>query len=418
MNNFKKIYVLIFIIASILIYDLYTYQKDQDPHDTVKIQFLEEMFTYKSLSTMGTDMAIQMLAMQGASMANAALSAQGQLLASKIATNSQTLQTKLQAFQTAAQTAEQKTMQSAMNSFTSAQADMQHQIEQASLISNLELDYIYKNISIAQPAQNYIFNQIQFDQLFSSGTMLTPQGVVWKNPFAVGDWSYDKQTNSFWQYQSAPITPALKDGSNTTSSSSLQAENNAIYAEYYTNKSSYTIEGTITLYHIDYPFFAGIICNKARWISGDYESIRKCRMIGIYGTNPTNVGIYFAEQYTMTADQIKQFPNENPIQTPLQQIINGKIKPSIPISEQTIATVQQEPLSLQFTMTLTATSVNLSFSYKNHPPVVTTIHNLNPLLFMYHGIGCISPGAVTQFEFKQPSDFIFDAKSYANYIED
>lgn len=361
------------------------------------------------------EMTIAVLAQQGASLANARITSQGALLAQKIAKDSQTIQANMQRFQSSAQKEQQAELQVTMTAFGNAQKDLQQDMQQASAISNLELDYLYKNISVEQPQQNYIFNQIQFDQIFTLGTMLTPKGPLWKNPFAVGDWEYEKSSNSFWQYQSSPMMKHTTDSSGKKTTSSLQAENNAIYAEYFTSASEYIIAGSITLHRADYPFFAGIIFNKARWISGDFEAIRKCRMIGIYGNSIDDVGVYFAQQYTMNDEQMEANPDDDPIQTPLQQIINKKVEKKINLPGQAFTNLQNSPLTFNFEIRNSPTTLTLKLWVDNNPSITIHINNLDPAIYMYHGIGFICPGAVAEFKLLQPQDFIFTSQAISNY---
>lgn len=376
-----------------------------------------EVQTQGMIFDIAVDMGAMMLAQEGASMANEHITAQGGLLSAKIAKNSQTIQNNMQGFQSKAQASQQKQLEAMMNAFSDAQKNVQAKMQQAAAISGLELDYLYKNLSIDQPQQNYIFNQIQFDQLYSLGTMLTPQGAVWKNPFSVGDWEYEKSTNSFWQYQNAPLANKTTDDAGKVTSSSLQAENNAIYAEYFTTATNYTIAGSITLNSISSQFFAGVMFNKARWVSGDFEAIRKCRMIGIYGASNSDIGIYFAQQYTMTDDQMKANPNDDPIQTPLQQIINNKVAKKIALPANAFADLQKNPVTFNYEITNTPTAVTLKLWSGNNSPVNITINNLDPAVYMYHGIGFISPGATAEFKLSQPQDFIFTQQAISNYKE-
>ena len=50
--------------------------------------------------------------------------------------------------------------------------------------------------------------------------------------------------------------------------STWQAAQTTIFTEYITSEKEYTIEAEITLVDCTYPFFAGIVFNKARWVSG------------------------------------------------------------------------------------------------------------------------------------------------------
>lgn len=380
--------------------------ENYDKPDDVKIQFMADMII---------DMSIMLGTQMGASMANAVIGTEAQMLSEKISKNSQALQTSIQAFQTKSQLDQQKKMQAMLTAFSNAQKTVQAQIQQGSIISNIELDYLYKSISINQPQQNYIFNQIQYDQAFSLGTMLTPQGALWKNPFSVGDWEYEGSSNSFWQYQSSPIFNTTTDDSGNTTSSSLQAENNSIFTEYFTNSPIYTIEGSIALTAINYPFFAGIIFNKARWISGDFEAIRKCRMVGVYGNSASDIGVYFAQQYTMTDAQIKATNSQNPIQTPLQQIISNQTPQLIKVTSDQLSTIQTAPVICTFKITNSPTTVTITFSINGNPPTSSTIPNLDPAIYTYHGIGFICPGAIAEFTLTQPEDLIFTPQAVSNY---
>jgi hypothetical protein len=377
-----------------------------DAHDAVKIEFIKDMII---------DLSIMMATQQGASMANQKISMQAQLLAATISKDSQTIQTDMQAFQTKSQANQQKNLEAMITAFSNAQKNIQAQTAQAAAISNLELDYLYKNMSVDKPQQNYIFNQIQFDQLFTLGTMLTPQGSLWKNPFSVGDWEYESSSNSFWQYQSSPIYNTVTDDSGSSTKSALQAENNSIFTEYYTNSKSYTVAASIALHRVDYPFFAGIIFNKSRWISGDFEAIRKCRMIGIYGASSNDVGIYFAQQYTMTDEQMKAAGSSDPIQTPLQQIITNKVNKRINLPATIFSQLQSLPVILHFEITNSPTTIKLKFWIDNEQPISTVINNLDPSIFMYHGIGFICPGAVAEFKITEPSQIVFTPQAILNY---
>ncbi len=363
------------------------------------------------------EMSVAMLASMGASMANSHITSQAQLLATKISKGSQTIQNNIQAFMTKAQQKQQQKLQAMMTAFSNAYKDVQEKNQQASAISSLELDYLYKSISLEQPQQNYIFNQIQFDQLFALGTMLTPQGPLWKNPFSVGDWEYEQASNSFWQYQSSPMFHENTDDAGKVTTSCLQAENNAIYAEYFTTKQSYTIAGTILLNKVDFPFFTGIIFNKSRWISGDFEAIRKCRMIGMYGTSPTDIGIYFAQQFTMNDEQLKANPGDSPIQTPLQQIINNKAKKQINLPSEAFTNLPNSPRAFNYEITNSPTQVDFKFWINDAQPMTITINNLDPEIYMYHGIGFICPGAVAEFTLTQPQNFIFTPQALSSYKE-
>jgi len=353
------------------------------------------------IQNMIMDMAPSMAAQMGASIANQQIGTQATQLGNILTKQSQTLQANIKGFQSQAQAAQQKKLQAKITEFANESQNVQTKTEAAVAESSLELKYLYQNISLNQPQQQYLASQVVFDQIFSQGTMLTPKGYLWKNPFSVGDWEYEKDDNSFYQYQSSPIF--------NTNGSSAQSENNSIFSEYTTTATSYSITGTITFYKVDYPFFVGIIFNKARWISGNYESLRKSRLVGIYGKSDSDIGIYFSEQITMTDDQLKSSGGTNPIQTPLQQILSttGSVPKKAAIPLDTFKNVKIDPVSFNFEITTTPTKVTFAFWNEQNIKKSISIDNLQAPLFMHHGIGFICPGAVAQFTLTAPTDLIF-----------
>lgn len=363
------------------------------------------------------DMGIMVGTQMGASLANDAVNTEEKTLEDSMTTASNSIQTNIKGFQSQAQARQQKELKATMNAFTSAEKDSQQQTKEAQATAQAEQLYLYKNISIQKPQTNYLFGQIDFDQLFSIGTMLTPEGAVWKNPFALGDWEYDASTNSFWQNQISDLYATTKDSSGATTKSSAKAANNSIFTEYFTNKAQYNIAGEITLYKVSYPFVAGIMFNKARWISGDIDNLRKCRMLAIYGASDSDLGVYFAEQYTLTDEQIKATKSTTPIQTPLQQIINKKAAKKVSISKNALKNITFEPVTFKFSIQTSPTQIAFKFwnASQSEPKAAINISQLDLHMFIYNGIGFICPGAVAEFKLTQPSDLVFSSAAIENY---
>ncbi len=405
-------FLLFFCAAGYLALNYHTELKVKD-QDDVQIQFFQEMLTYKNVSSMATQALIDIAAMQGASMANSYLTEQAQMLSEKINLDSQVLQNNIQAFQVQTQTQQQKILQNLMVAFSNAQQEAQKQTQLAQKTSNLELDYIHKNISLEQPQQNYIFNQISFDQMLSSGIMLTPGTSLWYNPFSIGNWQFDKDSNSFWQYQNSPVFATTPD---SQTPSAQQVENNSIFTEYFTTEESYIISVDITIHQISFPGFVGIMFNKSRWISGDFQAIRKCRLCGIYIRSFSDIGLYCTEQFVLNEEQLKQTPNANAIQTPLQQIINKQAKKQATIPEGVL-----KKLPIKLTLQITNSAQNATIQLLSHntdmqPITITTKWN-DPKLYMYHGIGFMSPGIISQFTINQPTALVFNQQDLELYRE-
>lgn len=363
------------------------------------------------IQDMMSDMAIMIGAQMGASLANEQIGTQATDLANILTQQSQTIQANIKSFQTQAQASQQKSLQVQITNFSNKGKDIQTQTQAAIDTSNLELNYLYQNISLNKPQQQYLSSPVVFDQIFSQGDMLTPDGYVWKNPFSVGDWEYAKEEDSFYQCQNSPIF--TKDSNGV--SSSIKAENNAIFTEYASTQATYTISGVITIYQVDSPFFVGIIFNKSRWISGNYEALRKARMVGIYGKSDTDIGVYFAEQYTMTDQQLQVSGSDDPIQQPLAQILANSVDKKLPIPLDTFKDLKINPVSFNFEITTTPVKVTFAFWNDKNARKDITVDNLNSQMFIYHGIGFISPGAIAEFKLQEPKNLLFTPDAISKF---
>lgn len=363
------------------------------------------------IQDMMTDMSIFMGTAMAASIANQQIATQAQDLAGMLTQQSQTIQANVQSFQSQAQASQQKDLQTQITNFSNKGKDIQAQTKAAIDRSSQELNYLYQNIILNKPQQEYLSSPIVFDQIFSQGDMLTPEGYVWKNPFSVGDWEYEKEDDSFYQYQMSPIF--TKDSTGVVSST--RAENNSIFTEYSSMQSTYSISGTITVYQVQYPFFIGIIFNKARWVSGDYEALRKARMVGIYGKSETDIGVYFSEQYTMTDAQLQSTKSNEPIQQPLQQILSGSVDKKLPLIPDAFQNLKTASIVLNFEITTTPKKVTFAFWNDKNTKKAITVDNLNSQIFIYHGIGFISPGAIAQFKLNNPTNLLFSSAALAKY---
>ena len=287
-----------------------------------------------------------------------------------------------------------------------------------------EANYLFQNISVAQPATSLVsFSEAGvFDQWFSTGIMATPaSSFTWYNYFIAGDWVFDPLTNSFWQNQavacSSKTTPL--DPKNPDPGSVDILSSNSIFVEYYPSQKPYTIEGSFTLYAATYPFFAGIMFNKNRWISGNLEGKNKCRLLGIYASSETNAGIYFAEQYELSdKDALAENPkNPNPVKIPLLQIINGHVSALAQISNNTLKNLSLEPVTFNFKITTNPTSVSCKIwaATDKEPTQAFLIQNLDQSLYIYHTLGFMSPGVATEWKITAPKELTFSPQAILNF---
>lgn len=363
------------------------------------------------IQDMMTDMAILIGTQMGAEFANAQIDTQAEDLANILTQQSKTIQANVQSFQSQAQASQVTSLQKQITNFSNKSTEIQNKTQGAIDQSSLELNYLYQNISLNKPLQQYLSSPVVFDQIFAQGDMLTPEGYVWKNPFSVGDWQYAKDDDSFYQCQNSSIMS--KDSTGILSST--RAENNSIFTEYSSAQSSYSISGVITIYQIEYPFFVGIIFNKARWISGNYEGLRKARMVGVYGKSETDIGVYFAEQYTMSDEQLASSKSDEPIQQPLAQILSGSVDKKIPLVVDAFNNLKKESIVLNFEITTTPEKATFAFWNDKNSKKEITVDKLNSQMFLYHGIGFICPGAIAQFKLNSPKNILFTPDAILKY---
>lgn len=360
---------------------------------------------------MMTDMAILIGTEMGAEFANEQIASQQEDLANILTQQSKTIQANIQSFQSQAQASQVASLQKQITNFSNKSTEIQNKTQGAIDQSSVELNYLYQNISLNKPLQQYLSSPVVFDQIFTQGDMLTPEGYVWKNPFSVGDWQYAKDDDSFYQCQNSPIMS--KDSTGVLSST--RAENNSIFVEYQSTESSYSISGVITIYQIEFPFFIGIIFNKARWISGNYEGLRKARMVGVYGKSENDIGLYFAEQYTMTDEQLASSKSSEPIQQPLAQILSGAVDKKISFAVDPFNNLKKESVILNFEITTTPKKVTFAFWNDKNSKKEITVDALNSQMFLYHGIGFICPGAIAQFKLNNPKNILFTPDAILKY---
>lgn len=364
------------------------------------------------LYSMNTEMAIMMGSQQGAMIAMQENNKEFQELSQSISTNQQTLNNTTNLFVSDVQAAHKKQIQKAKNIFNQAQKHIASTQSEQNEYSKEMQTYIFQAVSIQKPPQYYMLGEaIKLDELFSLGTMYTPKGTIWKNPFGIGNWEYDHTNDSFWQLHNDSLI-------NSKNNSSENAMQNSIFTEYFTVKDSYHIQCELTLHQVRYPFCAGIMFNKARWVSGNQDSITKCRLIGIYGTNASNVEACFTEQYTQqtkTNDQTK-----TTTLYPLQQIIKGKSLSKKTIDKKYINNLTTNPTTFVIKIITSPQEIQFKVWPKKtkEPADYITVKSNNPGLYQYHDIGFISPGAITQCKLVQPYNLLFSQNAIKVYAQD
>lgn len=374
--------------------------------------FVSLFFVQSSVqANMITDMAIMLGGQMGASGANQTISAMYSNMGDAITKDQNNIITSNKAFQTYVQTAGLAEIKKSIKLFQTAQKHIGSLTKEQSDFMNQMDTYIQQAISFA-PQSDYVENGASADQLFTLGTMYTPQGQTWKNIFPVGNWEYDETTDSFWQMFSSPL---MMTDPTTNVTSADKAPNNSIFTEWTTRQSSYEISCDLTLYQvggkgkISYPFFVGIMFNKARWISGDNNRLQKYRLLGLYGNSNKSVQVCYSEQYTPpTATGAATTPTTL---YPLQQIINkqASTQQNAIINPSVFATLSLQPITFKIKIITSPTTIQYKVwqSTTKEPQNFVSVKSKDSSLYLYHGIGFMAPGAIAQFKIIKPQEILF-----------
>ena len=396
-------------------------------------------------TNMMRDMAVMMGAQLGASIADTIVTNEFAEVAAGIQKDQTNMTIASKTFVSDVQLAQQTQLKNMINLFGSAQQQVSTLMNnQTSIMQQMQL-YMDSIISLQVPTQNYLVDPIDYDQMFTNATMYTPQGPTWKNIYQIGNWQYDETTNSFWQMQHVPsTTPAAQASAATTASITADAYQNSVFTEWI-SRQPYEIICDITLYQVSYPFYVGVMFNKSRWISGDSFGIQKYRTLGIYGDKNNKLSLSFAEQLTPTpsAKTPLTATTIEPIY-PLEQIFNNNGAQRFAINPALLQSLQTQPLVIHLKIKPAATTIEYkvwfagskepqgyyiiksnaasSTNLKKSGQTSITLTSANGStysydvvndnnMYLYHGVGFITPGAIAQFQLKGPQQLLFNQKA-------
>lgn len=371
-------------------------------YNTLKTWCISILFCSCMLQGMERNMAVMMGAQIGASIANQTVNEMYSDMASALTKSNSNITSAINQFTAQIKTAYSAELKTSFHLFSLAQNHIVNLLsQQQAALQQMDI-YIQKALSLQQPQINFLTTPATYDQFFTLGSMYTPNDHLWKNLFPVGNWEYDEHSDSFWQMSYAPFLTSTSDGSTTSD----KAANNSIFTEWFTRTSSYQIECEITVYQIKYPFFIGLIFNKARWISGDTTRIQKYRLFGLYGNENNVAQVCFAEPYQAAT-------GSKEISYPLERIIAGKGILNIPFNSSDLQKINIIPVTYRLKVITSPSKIECKFwpSSAPEPSTFITIQSNNPDLYLYHGIGFISPGAIAQFKLIQPTSLLFSLAS-------
>lgn len=369
------------------------------------------------------DFAIQGILMAGGGMAVQWIDQDDATTFANLSKQQNQIQQNWQTFLTGVQKNSQQIMTNVLSNFKNSLEKIQNIYSASNTLMQNEMQYLMRSLNVSQPRQVFLVGPMNYDLAFEAAPMTTPQPYTWYNIAQVGDWQYDVSTNSFWQNGLQLFgTPAWKTDPATNKPGQDVPEFNNIFTEAIINSAAYEIEAECTIYTTSSsPFFAGIMFNKARWISGDPERLTGYRLFGIYGSekkigDPTtrSVDAVFAQQQIIPA----KGTTKEQIISPLQ-IIDSQASAHFAtniLGTDDLKTLNIEPLTLVLNVSTKPTSVTCTISQQiNTQGTITlkqltqkTITGLNDYVFLYHGIGFMSPGCQTSFKLTKPEELVYN----------
>lgn len=262
-----------------------------------------------------------------------------------------------------------------------------------------------------------------------------PMPHPWYNPFRIygqGNWVFDGPTNSFYQYKAAPSSSKEYP----TGGDPEMALFNSIFTTYIPpiikndkDIPTYEIQVEIELYNAVYPFFAGLMFNSGRWISGVVDLMYQHRLFGLYGDTDKKIQVCAGETvYTQQTNQLQTFDAIWPlkqimlgsafqkassalsatgaiIKNPLYPTTSTKNPVTLEMGKTYILTVVTQPTNMMLTLEEKGTTGNTTI----FGPY--TIANRNPFVFIYHNIGFISSGCSARFSLLKPEQLVYNSQA-------
>jgi uncharacterized protein (UPF0147 family) len=326
-----------------------------------------------------------------------------------------------ESFQEQLQQDQKQILTNIINAFKDSQKKLQDEYQQSNVRLREAIVYLNQSINLDQPIKRYLNDPIMWDLYFALSRMYTPRtNQPWYNIFnfykGTGDWEFNAQTNSFWQNGMTTIPKELlwniKEGSIFDNDPAIQS----IFTEFVPKKLDYSIEIECTLVNVSYPFFVGIMFNRGRWISGNPERIWWYRLAGLYGTQEKTddpktraVNLSFAQQLL---DLPKTKGQEEKITSPMEQIIKNKTAAiNFALDKTTVDSLDRNPITFVFKITPQKDTVIIELDKKENGSVLQlysgSVHNLDPYIALFHGIGFMAVGAQAEFKINKPEALVY-----------
>lgn len=391
----------------------------------VKVQLVEIL----------ASMALQGMILAGGQVSDQLISGRDRKVLEQIQQRQQKIAQSWQAFQQKIQQDQKQIFNNIITAFKQSQTKLQAEYQTSNVRLREALVYLNQSINLAQPISHYLNQPVIWDQYFAASPMFTPRkDQQWYNLFnfyaspawnyAAGDWEFDSQTNSFWQNGMTPMPKTLlwntKDGNIFDNDPSIRS----IFTEYVPSKFNYDIEIECTLVNCQYPFFVGIMFNRGRWISGDPERIHWYRLVGLYGVEEKPgdkttqaINLTFAQQLL---DIPKTKNGKEKITSPLEQIMNNKTAGiNFALDKKDVSSLASTPITFVFKITTQPDTFVIELDKKTNGSVQKlysgSVHNLDPYIYLFHGIGFMAVGCQAQFKINKPAELIYQQQELKEF---
>lgn len=373
----------------------------------IQMQQFEEIFA----------IALQSYIMAGGGMYTQWLDEEDQLEYQQLSDEQAQIQSGFELYLHEIKTAQQVVTKKILNGFQQGMKSIDADYKKANKEQQQEQVHLFKSINLDYPIVHALnLPPVPFDQIFAASIMSTPPRHRWYNIYQYGDWEFDAKHNSFWQNGLIAFgIPFWQATAKTDQSRISDPSQNSIFTEYISNAATYDIVIECTLINVQYPFFVGILFNRARWISADPERIWQYRLVGLYGTqfadNKRLINLCFAQQ--ILANLNKQ---ENII-SPLQQItMSNKSLFTLPAID--AQTLLNDAITYRFEIKTSPTSVTITL--KNNKGVQlysNTLVNLDSYLAIFNGIGFMAAGCQAEFKIIKPERLVYTESECKEFLE-
>ncbi len=376
----------------------------------IQMQQFEEIFA----------IALQSYIMAGGGMYTQWIDEQDQLEYKKLSDEQNQIRSDFELYLHNIKTAQETITKKILNGFQQGMKDIGADYKKANKEQEDEQVYLFKSINLDYPIVRALnLPPIPFDQIFAASIMSTPARHRWYNMYQYGDWEFDAKRNSFWQNGLVLFGIPFWQATDKTDQSLISdPSQNSIFTEYISNDASYDIVVECTLVNAQYPFFVGLLFNRARWISADPERIWQYRLVGLYGTqlkpddpNTRTINLCFAQQILATVNK-----QENII-SPLQQITTSN-KSLFQLSAADAKTLIKDSLTYRFEINVAPTNVTITLLSKDGTKLYSnTLNNLDPYLAIFNGIGFMAAGCQAEFKIIKPEQLVYTAAECKEFLE-